>query len=104
MGRKNVTEWRELIKRMIKRGELSMLDVAVSEDSFEDINEKLKELLGTAEQTVQTEPETEEKETASSDDDITALLRAVLENNGTPAACEPEYEEEPLKEPTRCRA
>ena len=47
MGRKNVTEWREIIRRAIKRGELSRVEIAPAEIVFEDdLSAKLKDVLG----------------------------------------------------------
>ena len=75
MGRKNVTEWRELIKRCIKRGELVKCE---SEEKAEaepknELREKLQEALGTYTQTVEKLPE----ETVDNSD-LTSLLRSVL--------------------------
>lgn len=47
MGRKNITEWRELVKRAVKRGELEKVEIA-EESSNDDINKRLIELLGKA--------------------------------------------------------
>ena len=47
MGRKNVTEWREIIRRAIKRGDLQKITVPVEEIVFEDdLSAKLKSVLG----------------------------------------------------------
>jgi hypothetical protein len=47
MGRKSVTEWREIIRRAIKRGELSRVEVKSEEIVFEDdLSAKLKSILG----------------------------------------------------------
>lgn len=47
MGRKSVTEWREIIRRAIKRGELSKVEVKSEEIVFEDdLSAKLKSILG----------------------------------------------------------
>ena len=47
MGRKNVTEWREIIRRAIKRGELQKIVAPVEEVVFEDdLSAKLKGILG----------------------------------------------------------
>ena len=47
MGRKNITEWRELVKRAVKRGELEKIEMA-EESNNDDINKRLIELLGKA--------------------------------------------------------
>lgn len=44
MGRKNITEWREIIKRAIKRDEVERTDTSVPVDQS-DINLKLNEIL-----------------------------------------------------------
>lgn len=47
MGRKNITEWRELIKRAIRRGELEKLaPVFVPVDKDEEIKSELSRILG----------------------------------------------------------
>ncbi|MBQ7333814.1 MAG: hypothetical protein IJW38_05665 [Clostridia bacterium] len=76
MGRKNITEWRELIKRVIKRGELAKLEI-VEEDIEKDseLAFKLQEVLSgynTASAPSETTVEN------SDNSDITALLKGVL--------------------------
>ncbi len=76
MGRKNITEWRELIKRCIKRGELIKCE-AEKEAVKEETNElaaKLQEALSGY--TPTTVPEVSEREV--DDSSITNLLRSVL--------------------------
>ena len=46
MGRKNITEWRELIKRAIRRGDLVKLDPVVSESANDDVAAALAAVLG----------------------------------------------------------
>ena len=48
MGRKNITEWRELVKRAIKRGELEKVELATESTDNDDISKRLLELLGKA--------------------------------------------------------
>ncbi|MBQ8321175.1 MAG: hypothetical protein IJX92_02270 [Clostridia bacterium] len=48
MGRKNITEWRELVKRAVKRGELEKIELAPEVAENDDINKRLLELLGKA--------------------------------------------------------
>ena len=46
MGRKNITEWRELIKRAIKKGELvKSVDGNAVEDHAAEVSDKLAEIL-----------------------------------------------------------
>lgn len=46
MGRKNVTEWRELIKRAVKRGELLKTTAELEEDAHvAEVSDKLSEIL-----------------------------------------------------------
>ena len=48
MGRKNVTEWRDVIKRAIRRGELVQIDEIVEDSAKNDeISAQLAKLLGT---------------------------------------------------------
>ena len=48
MGRKNVTEWRELIKRAIRRGELMRVDdVVENKEQDAELAQRLAEVLGT---------------------------------------------------------
>ena len=48
MGRKNVTEWRDVIKRAIRRGELSQIDEVLEDTAkTDDISAQLAKLLGT---------------------------------------------------------
>lgn len=46
MGRKNITEWRELIKRAIRRGDLVKVEPVVSESANDDVNAALAAVLG----------------------------------------------------------
>ena len=47
MGRKNITEWRELIKRAIRRGELTKLEPVFTEGEVDqDIRDELTRVLG----------------------------------------------------------
>ena len=46
MGRKNVTEWRELIKRAVKRGELMKITAELEENAHvAEVSDKLSEIL-----------------------------------------------------------
>lgn len=75
MGRKNVTEWRDVIKRVIKRGELIKLEVVSEEpEANREISYKLQELLtGRA-----TPEEDEAKATEPSVNDAAVDLAAIL--------------------------
>ena len=46
MGRKNITEWRELIKRAIRRGELIKVEPVATETQNDDITAALAAVLG----------------------------------------------------------
>ncbi len=47
MGRKNVTEWRDVIKRAIRRGELTRVEkIQVSESENKELEARLAQLLG----------------------------------------------------------
>ena len=77
MGKKTVTEWREIIKRAIRRGDLVKIvtDLEI-EDQSSDVNDKLAQLLGSFGMT----STTEEPVTAddNGDFDLMALARAAL--------------------------
>lgn len=46
MGRKNITEWRELIKRAVKRGELNKTTTELEKDAHvSEVSDKLSEIL-----------------------------------------------------------
>ncbi len=48
MGRKNVTEWRDVIKRAIRRGELAQINTVIEDTAKSDeLNAQLAKLLGT---------------------------------------------------------
>ena len=77
IGKRNVTEWRELIKRAIKNGDLTRVEktVEISEETAA-LTDKLAAVLGISEPEASA-PEINEPET-SSEDDIAALARAAL--------------------------
>ena len=78
MGRKNITDWRELVKRAIKRGELVKAEVAQPNPQKDnEISAKLQELLyknisSPAEETIAAESED------NTNSDLAALLKGVL--------------------------
>lgn len=75
MGRKNVTEWRDLIKRVIKRGELIKCAAPVKNEE-KDAEEELKLPEELSEYTAPTSPEITAEEDKNRD--ITALLKNLL--------------------------
>ncbi len=74
MGRKNVTEWRDLIKRVIKRGELIKCEAPVTEEEYTEPAFKLRDVL--SDYVSPTAPELTAEEDKNSD--ITALLKNLL--------------------------
>ena len=93
MGRKNITEWRDMIKRVIKRGELTKVEVAPEDpEKDSEIASKLQEVLGTYSAPVA------EKAPDVSNGDINELLKSVLGMTDE-AAEEPAAIPEPTEEP-----
>ncbi len=82
MGRKNITEWRDLIKRVIKRGELVKNEMPeLSSEKQGELTFKLNEVLSgkTAPVTPNIAPVPETvSEPEKDNSDLTALLRNVL--------------------------
>ena len=75
MGRKNVTEWRGLIKRIIKRGEVESAEViSVDPEKQSELTFKLQEVLGFSSPAEAVTPEVKKND----NDDLDALLRGVL--------------------------
>ncbi len=76
MGRKHITEWRDMMKRVIKRGELVKNEVAaVDYNKNNELAFRLQEVLTgytTPETVPDAEPQTEEK------NDLAELLKGVL--------------------------
>ena len=107
MGRKNITEWRDLIKRVIKRGELTKIEPKlIASESERELSYKLLELVsGEMAEPVNTEPLDSTPEPDNSD--LTALLKTVLGDNGDSEegeALEPEdvsenFEDKPEPDP-----
>ncbi len=100
MGRKNVTEWREIIKRAVKRGTLTKLtiDDKVAEHAGQ-IKDKLEELLGkmTPAPAPQQEPAAEpEKDEAY--EKAMAYMRSFVENSGAKAAAEEKEAQAPIEQ------
>ncbi len=78
MGKKTVTEWRDLIKRAIRRGELTKLVQAEDAPVDNEIDLKLTEVLAGIGHTV--EPSTAEMPEGDFED-IMALVRGALESS-----------------------
>ena len=75
MGRKNVTDWRDLFKRAIRRGELVRVELATEEAENNNLNEQLAKVLGTElPAPAATMPEAE-----TVDDDFTLALKKLAE-------------------------
>ncbi len=80
MGRKNVTEWKELIKRVVKRGELIKLAVEENDEIFDtSITARLHEALtlDAALDEMQEQTSTQPEENVQ-DSDLSALLKNAL--------------------------
>lgn len=87
MGRKNVTEWRELIKRAIRRGELVRVETVEIDDARSDeLNIQLAKLLGT---TVPASAEPAPLENSASDE-FEAALKKLAEQTMAESDDEPE--------------
>lgn len=74
MGRKNITEWRELIKRAVRRGELVKVErpVVITDETFE-VERQLASVLG-----VSVDTETPEVKEDDGLDEITRLAMQAL--------------------------
>ncbi len=97
MGKKTVTEWRELIKRAIRRGDVTKLESELSEAAHaDDLQDKLLEVLGSFGKAV--EIEKAEDNSAPSFDSIMELARAALDSS-VPTANGDEPEDGPEDEP-----
>ena len=92
MGKKTVTEWRDITKRAIKRGDvIKVASEAELADHAADVSDKLRALLGSfgvASPTVEPEPEKKD----DSYDVVAELAKSVLA--GVNTAAEPEAEVE----------
>ena len=96
MGRKNVTEWRDVIKRAIRRGELMQIDEIVEDTSKNDeISAQLAKLLGT-EVPVATSSEPEQ---IRFDDELEIALRKLAHVAGEDVEEEAPAEEVIVDEP-----
>ena len=82
MGRKNITEWRDLIKRIIKRDEVVKIELPEPELMVDDINEKLASCLGEVDSVAESVEETLDNE------DINELLKAAIAREAESASYE----------------
>ena len=79
MGRKSITEWRELIKRSLKRGELVKSMGAIEEDTHvNEVSDKLSEILEKCGVTVPTLDKTVPEESNSATDLANEALRLAV--------------------------
>ena len=106
MGKKTVTEWRDITKRALKRGELTkVVTEAELADHAADVSDKLRELLGSF-GVATTAPASEPVPVDNSYDVVTELAKSVLANEAedeatveVEAEIEIEIEAEPMPEP-----
>ena len=93
MGRKNVTEWREIIKRAVKRGTLAKItiDEKVAEHAGQ-IKDKLEEILGKMQPAPQATEIPVSQETDEAYEKAMAYMRSFVQEN-TVATEEPTEEE-----------
>ena len=79
MGRKSITEWRELIKRSLKRGELVKSMGAIEEDTHvNEVSDKLSEILEKCGVTVPALDKTVSEESNSATDLANEALRLAV--------------------------
>ncbi|MBQ7363740.1 MAG: hypothetical protein IJW48_04750 [Clostridia bacterium] len=84
MGKKTVTEWRDLIKRAVRRGDIVKLESELSEASHsDDVQDKLLAVLGSFGKSVEVE---REEESTPSFDSIMELARAALDDSAADEA------------------
>ncbi|MBR2342651.1 MAG: hypothetical protein IKA64_00180 [Clostridia bacterium] len=90
MGKRTVTEWRELIKRALRRGELVKVEEPTPAVERDEVTDKLAELLGvTAAPAPAAEPEVS---TSDEFERAMQMARAALGITEEPEAEEPEIE------------
>ena len=99
MGRKTVTEWREIIKRALKRGALKQLtiDDKVAEHAGL-IKDKLEEILGKISPAPETPAVSSEPEKDEAYEKAMAYMRSFVEENKPKAEPEAEAETEAVAE------
>lgn len=122
MSRKNMTEWREMMRRVIKRGEVEKSEtepkLAITVPKDEEIEEELVEAAPAAievdttpafeEPATETDPlkallaslenESDEPEEEEDDDDLSDLLKTAIGITSSTAAYTPADEEEEIEE------
>ncbi len=95
MGRKNITEWRDIIKRLLKKGELTRveLDAAISEET-EELTRTLASVIGVS------EPVSGSETVASpeSDEELLKILEFARETLRGEQTADTDPEEEELSE------
>ena len=91
MGRKNITEWREIIKRVIKRGELVKRELPViTEEANTELTFKLQEILtGYAAPTEVPAPAPVVEEKSEMDIELAALLKSAIGESDDAVVDEP---------------
>ncbi len=118
MSRKNMTEWREMMRRVIRRGEVERIDgepkLAITVSKDEEIEEELVEVAPTVaevqtasaveEAAVETDPlaallaslenQDEEPEARDEDDDLSDLLKTAIGITTATAAYTPSEDED----------
>ncbi len=109
MGRKNITEWREIIRRAIRRGDLVKLEVSEDKGANDDINAALAAVLG-KEAAPEATPEVKVVEENDEFARAMAMARAIIAERETEAteeaaapeiAVTPEIAAEPVEEVTK---
>ncbi len=85
MGRKNITEWRDLIKRIIRRGEVEQIEISPLD---KDLNGgesilafKLQEILGVKMEDSDDSSADDLAQSEENDDELSMKLRNVLKDN-----------------------
>lgn len=94
MGKKTVTEWREVVKRAIKRGEVKKVELP-TEPADNEAMESLYKIISDTEPVVAEEPVTVPAPEVESDDsfsDIMELARQALINSESYSEGEPTHE------------
>ncbi len=91
MGRKNVTEWRGLIKRVIKRGEVELNEaISIVPDENSDLTFKLQDVLGFSAPTESEVPEVTEK----ADSDIAQKAEEIIDTSESGEIADSEIKED----------
>lgn len=99
MGKKMVTEWRDIIKRAVRRGDLEKVEIDLADDGQDEVNVKLEEVLTS----LGAAPVKEESAAEVPDGDFSSimdLVRNALESSESTAKAESEEIFIPDGEPT----